>query len=249
MPPLEPQVEPRLSSILERPSLRERVGVFANRAEGGRVLAELLEGVLSPDTVVLAIPPAGVPVGAAVAEQLGLALDVAVVNPITLPWDTARAFGAVAFDGTIQLNQPLVAYLGLGISELEHGAQKARTRLARRLELFRNGQPAPRLFGRSVLLVDQGLASGFTMRVAVAAARSSGAARVLVAVPTGASDALDALAHEVELLACANVRSGRAFSTLDAYVEHHELDDAGAAELLHETQQRRERALARRGLS
>lgn len=245
MASLESQVERRDAFILERTALRERVGVFRDRAHGGQVLAELLRGRLEPDTVVLAIPPGGLPVAAAVAEVLELPLDVAVVTPITLPWDVARAFGAVGFDGSVRLNQPLVAYLGLGVSELEHGAQKAKARLGRRLALYRGGSRTFSLSGRGVVLVDQGLASGFTMGVAVDAAKSAGASRITVAVPTGAADALDALAHDVDLLACANVRTGRAFSNFDAYLEHPELDDASAALVLHDAWARQERARAR----
>jgi predicted phosphoribosyltransferase len=245
MASLESQVERRGAFILERTALRERVGVFRDRAHGGQVLAELLRGRLAPDTVVLGIPPGGLPVAAALAEELGLPLDVAVVTPITLPWDVARAFGAVGFDGSVRLNQPLVAYLGLGVSELEHGAQKAKARLGRRLSLYRAGARPLSLGGRGVVLVDQGLASGFTMSVAVDAAKNAGAARVAVAVPTGASDALDALTHDVELLACANVRTGKAFSSFDAYLEHPELDDASAALVLHDAWARQEQARAR----
>ncbi|MEW5854170.1 MAG: phosphoribosyltransferase family protein [Myxococcota bacterium] len=205
--------------------LRDKVGVFRDREHAGQTLARLLSPELGHHPLVLAIPAGGVPVAAAMAQALSLPLDVAVVSKVTLPWNTESGYGAVAFDGTVQLNEPLVARLALTQEDIERGVARTRAKVAHRVELLRGGAPAPELEGRALILVDDGLASGFTMHVAVQAVRRAGAARVVVAVPTAHDDAVDWLLPEVDALYCANVRRGGRFAVADAYARWYDVSD------------------------
>jgi putative phosphoribosyl transferase len=199
------------------PELRERTRVFRDRTHAGEILAGMLAPDLPPGAIVLAIPAGGVPVGAEVARRLGLPLDLAVVSKILLPWDTEAGYGAVAFDGTVRLNEPLVTALGLPAQTVEAGLAATRERVARRVRTLRRNRPLPDPRAGAAVLVDDGLASGFTMLVAIEALRRSEAAAVFVAVPTGHLSALERLAPHVDRLYCANVRSGRSFAVAAAY--------------------------------
>jgi len=211
--------------VRELPELRDRVRVFADRADAGAVLARLLAGEVQPTALILAVPAGGVPVAAAIATALRLPLELAVVSKVLLPWDTEAGYGAVAFDGTIRINEPLVEALGLGRATVEAGLAATRRRVEQRVERLRGGRPFPDLRGREALLVDDGLASGFTMGVAVEALRRAGAGTVRVAVPTGHFEAVARLAPLVETLFCANIRGGRRFAVADAYRNWRDVDE------------------------
>jgi putative phosphoribosyl transferase len=204
-------------NIIERPELRDHVRVFRNRHHAGEVLAEMLSSYSKTDAIVLAIPAGGVPVAAAMAERLHILLDVAVVSKITLPWNTEAGYGAVAFDGTMRLNEDLLPRLGLTDDQIQEGIKQTTQKVLRRVKRFRGDRPFPDLTKRQVILVDDGLASGFTMLVAVEALRNAGARHICVAVPTGHGSALPRMAQEVEALYCANIRGGFSFAVADAY--------------------------------
>jgi len=199
------------------PELSDRTRVFRDRTHGGEVLAGMLATELPAGAMVFAIPAGGVPVGAEMARRLGLPLDLAVVSKVLLPWNTEAGYGAFAFDGAVRLNEPMVAALGLSPQTIEEGLAATRERVARRVRTLRLDKPMPDLRTVTALLVDDGLASGFTMLVAVEALRRSGVAAVIVAVPTGHLDALERFAPHVDQVFCANVRAGRSFAVADAY--------------------------------
>ena len=208
------------SSMAERLDileLRDRIDVFADRAHAGRVLGDLMRPLPVPDPLLLAIPAGGVPVAAAMARALAWPLDVAVVSKITLPWNTESGYGAVAFDGSVLLNDALVQECRLSPAQVEDGIAATRRKVERRMRRLRAGLAPLALADRQVVLVDDGLASGFTMRAAVAACRSAGAGLVLVAVPTGHARAVEHLSETVDVLACANVRGDTPFAVADAY--------------------------------
>ena len=217
-------------AVIDAPDQRERRRVFRDREHAGRVLAGMLERYRGTDALVLAIPAGGVPVAATLAEVLHLALDVAVVSKITLPWNTECGYGAVAFDGTVRLNQALLQHLRLTEHDVRAGIDGTRAKVERRVRRFRGDAPLPSLSGRPVILVDDGLASGFTMLVAIAAVRAAGADEVLVAVPTGHTDTVRRVAHAADAVYCANVRSAAQFAVADAYAEWR---DVGEDEAIH----------------
>jgi predicted phosphoribosyltransferase len=218
--------------FFEVPELRDRVGVFRDRTHAGEVLAGMLADVLSPAVLVLAIPAGGVPVGVEVASRLNLGIELAVVSKSLIPGTIEAGYGAVAFDGTVRLNESLVEALGLTEAAVEVGIAATRARVARRVQHLRHGRPFPDLHDVSAILVDDGLASGFTMRVAIEALRAGGAREVIVAVPTGYLDAVRRLSPLVENLYCANVRSGRSFAVADAYRSWRDVSEAEVQRIL-----------------
>ena len=204
-------------TIIELPELRDRIRVFRDRQHAGEVLAGMLGNYRKSDAIVLAIPAGGVPVAAAIAEQLQISLDVAVVSKITLPWNTEAGYGAIAFDGTMRLNEDLLPRLGLTEEQIQQGIDETTQKVRRRVKRFRGDHSFPSLAKRRAILVDDGLASGFTMLVAIEALQRAGAPHVCIAVPTGHKSALQRTAEEVEAVYCANSRGGFSFAVADAY--------------------------------
>jgi predicted phosphoribosyltransferase len=177
---------------------------FRNRADAGRRLAEKLAAYASrPEVLVLALPRGGVPVGDKVARALGVPLDVFLVRKLGVPGYEELAMGAVATGGVRVLNDEIVR--GLGISECQIDAAVAQElhELARRERLYRRGRPPPDVAGRTVILVDDGLATGATMRAAVAALRQQQPTRIVIAVPTASPDTCEAMKAEADDVICA----------------------------------------------
>ena len=216
---------PLAVKVVEVPELRERVGVFRDRADAGRVLAGLLEEFRGSDAVVLAIPAGGFPVAAEIATRLGLPLDVAVVSKVTPSWNTEVGYGAVAFDGTQRINEPLARQLGVGPEERRSGIEAASQKVARRVALLRGSAHMRDLSGRRVILVDDGLATGFTMLVAIEALQRVGAGEIAVAVPTGHVDSVRRVAERAGVVYCANLRVGPSFAVAEAYKRWLDLTD------------------------
>jgi predicted phosphoribosyltransferase len=205
------------SNIIDLPELRDQTRVFQDRTHAGRVLTRMLAAHDHLSGIILAIPAGGVPVAMVMAEKLGLDFDVAVVSKITLPWNTEAGYGAVAFDGTVQLNEDLIGRVNLTAEDVDKGIEKTKIKVERRVTTLRDKQPFPDLKHRSAILVDDGLASGFTMQTAVTAVRNAGAGRIVVAVPTGHLQSVEMIAREVEVLYCANIRGGYTYAVAGAY--------------------------------
>jgi putative phosphoribosyl transferase len=220
------------TTIYELPELRERAPVFRDRADAGRVLAEMLVEFCGSGAIVLAIPAGGVPVGAEIARRLGLALDVAVVSKILLPWTTEAGYGAVAFDGTPWVNSDVVLRHRLDAEQVEAATRRALDKVERRLRRFRGPRPLPAVEGATLILVDDGIAAGSTMRVALDALRRQGAGRVVVAVPTGHAQSVVEIARQADSLYCANVRGGWSFAVADAYENWDDVDEDEVARIL-----------------
>ncbi len=204
-------------NVIDLPEYRDRVCVFRDRAHAGEVLAGMLEEYRSTRTLVMAIPAGGIPVAAVLARRLSLPLDVAVVSKITLPWNTEAGYGAVAFDGTVRLNRDLLSRLGLSEKEITEGKAATAGKVERRVRRFRGDRPYPSLIQERVILVDDGLASGFTLLVGVEALKKGGTGEIVVAVPTGSAGAVRRVSAVVDRLYCANIRGGWSFAVADAY--------------------------------
>ena len=220
------------TNIVDLPDLRDQVGVFQNREHAGEVLAGMLEVYSHGEAMVMAVPAGGVPVAKVLAEQLNLPMDIAVVSKITLPWNTEVGYGAVAFDGTVRLNKDLVARLGLTDEEIEQGIRKTSAKVARRVKNLRGEQALPDLSASHIILVDDGLASGFTMHVAVESLQKAGTHSITVAVPTGHQHSVERIASEVNTLYCANIRSGYQFAVASAYLRWSDVSEKEVASLL-----------------
>jgi len=198
---------------------------FRDRAHAGRELAKMLEEFRGTAAWVVAIPAGGVPVAAAIATELGLPLDVAPVSKVLYPWTTESGYGAVAFDGSVWLDESRVSAHRLKPEQVERAVGEARAKVERRLARLRGGRAPLALEGRAVIAVDDGIAGGSTMRAAIAALRRAGAAGVVVAAPTAHQEALDAVSRLADAAYCANVRGGASFAVADAYAEWRDLGD------------------------
>jgi putative phosphoribosyl transferase len=167
---------------------------FRDRTEAGRALGAALRGREPPGTVVvLGLPRGGVPVAAEVARALHAPLDVFVVRKLGTPGHRELAMGAIASGGVRVLNDDVVRHQGVSARTVDAVAARELIELQRREQAYRGGRPPTELTGRTALLVDDGLATGATMRAAAQAVRAAGAARVVVAVPVGAADSLQAV--------------------------------------------------------
>jgi predicted phosphoribosyltransferase len=220
--------------IEELVDLRDRTDVFADRQEAGRTLAEMLQAYRGAAALVLGVPSGGVPVAIVIAQTLGLEMDVAVVNKITLPWNTEVGYGGVAYDGTMLMNEDVLRLSMLSQRQIRDGIEMTKAKVARRVRLLRGDQPPPAVEGRTVIIVDDGLATGSTLRVAVKAVRKGGASAILVAIPTGHEDSVIRLARDVDRLYCANIRGGWSFAVAAAYRNWTNLEEEEVAALLAE---------------
>jgi predicted phosphoribosyltransferase len=213
------------------------MAAFRDRVDAGRVLAERLRAYAGrSDLLVLALPRGGVPVGYEVATALGAPLDVLVVRKLGLPGHEELAMGAIAAGGTIVVNDEVVRLSGVPQELLEEQAAIQRAELARREKLWRGDRPWPEVAGRLVVLVDDGLATGSTMRAALAALRTLGPAGIVVAVPTAPAAACDRLAREADAVVCAAnpspfVAVGQSYEVFDQTTDEQvrELLDKAAA--------------------
>jgi predicted phosphoribosyltransferase len=177
---------------------------FRNRTDAGRQLAEKLAAYANrPGVLVLALPRGGVPVGFEVARELGAPLDVFLVRKLGVPGYEELAMGAVATGSVRVLNDEIVRGLGISEHEIDAAAARELQELARRQWLYRGDRPLPDIAGRTVILVDDGLATGATMRAAIAAVRQQQPARIVVAVPTASPDTCEALKAEADDVVCA----------------------------------------------
>lgn len=218
--------------IFDLTEMRNRGRVFRDRAQAGEVLAGMLGEFRGTDALILAIPAGGVPVAAEIAQRLGLPLDLAAVSKITLPWNTESGYGAVAFDGSVRLNQDLIAALGLPAATVQEGIARTKEKVARRVQQLCGDRPLPALTGRAAILVDDGLASGFTMHTAVDALHRLAARQVIVAVPTGHANAVARIAAAVDSLYCPNIRQGLSFAVADAYEQWTDVSETTVAEIM-----------------
>ena len=223
----------RLSkNIFDLPQLREKTYVFSDRFNAGDILSDMIQSVADSGGLLLTIPAGGVPVACRIQKKLGLEMDLAVVSKITLPWNTEAGYGAVAFDGTVRLNQRMLAHVSLTEEQIQQGIQKTLQKVKRRMKLLRGEKPFPQLNQRKLMLVDDGLASGFTMRVAIESLRNSGAQSISVAVPTGHLDSVRKIAEYVDRVFCPNIRSGMRYAVADAYQYWSDVSEAELMSLL-----------------
>ena len=178
--------------------------IFRNRIDAGDRLAEKLEHYASrPDVIVLALPRGGVPVGYEVARTLGVPLDVFLVRKLGVPGREELAMGAIASGGVRVLNEDVISELQIPQHWVDLVAARELEELRRREAAYRDGRRAPDVCSKTVIVVDDGLATGASMRAAVAALRKLGPARIVVAVPVGAQQTCDEFRDVADEVVCA----------------------------------------------
>jgi predicted phosphoribosyltransferase len=204
---------------MEKTAQGGRIMFFTDRADAGRQLAAKLERYAGrDDLIVLALPRGGVPVGYEVARALGAPFDVFLVRKLGVPGHEELAMGAIASGGVRVLNESVVRQLGIPQRVIDEVAGGEQRELERREREYRDDRPPPAIRGKVVILVDDGLATGSTMRAAVAAVRKVGPARVVVAVPVGAADTCDLLGEEADEVVC--VREPEPFYAVGVWYEN-----------------------------
>ena len=205
---------------------------FPDRAEAGRLLGGHVAGRDWPkNSIVLALPRGGVPVAFEVARALGLPLDVIVVRKLGVPWQPELAMGAIASGGIRVLDEQLIRTEGISREDVEVVAQREEQEAERREQLYREGRPALDLRNRTVILVDDGLATGSTMRAAVMCVKSLQPSAVIVAVPVASRRAREHLRHIADECVCLAIPD--AFGAVgEWYWDFRQTSDAEVRELL-----------------
>lgn len=221
-----------MGKLNEEPALRDRVQVFMDRSHAGRLLAERLLGYRGQKVHLFAIPAGGVPVAAEIARGLALPLDLIIVRKIQLPYTTEAGFGALNPAGEAIFNEELLQRIHLSPEDIAAQTDKTAAVIRRREERLRGGRPYPELAGEPAIVVDDGLASGFTMRAAVQFLKRQGAGRIIAAVPTGSKRTVQDLLPLVDELLCLNIRSGWSFAVADAYQNWYDLEEEEVLEIM-----------------
>lgn len=218
---------------LRAQDLTERERTFRDRRDAGAALAAELERYRGTDALVLGLPRGGVVTAAEVARKLGAELDVLVSRKLGSPVSAELAIGAVTANGGRFLNDDVIRELNVSEPYIAAVTQVQQVEARRREALFRGDRPRPRMAGRTVILVDDGLATGATMRAAVRAARQEGPARLVVAVPVGSREACAALRGEADEVVC--LYEPEYFGAVGSWYEHFEqTEDGEVVQLLDE---------------
>lgn len=205
---------------------------FSDRQEAGRRLAPLLSAYAErPDAIVLGLPRGGVLVAAEVANALQLPLDVFIVRKLGVPWNRELAVGALASGGVQVLDRDLMAELGLTMRDMQPVLDEERRELARREQVYRHGRSPLELAGKTVILADDGLATGATMAAAVDAVRQAGAREIVVAVPVASDSACEAMQRRG--VRCVSLAMPRPFYGVGRwYDDFHDTSDAEVLQAL-----------------
>jgi putative phosphoribosyl transferase len=220
--------------IHEIEKFRDQRYLFNDRFEAGEILAKMLESEYAhiEEGMVLAVPAGGVPVGIRVRDILGLSFDLIIVRKLKIPGNPEAGFGAMTLDGKTFFNESLLAGLHLRDSQIEAEKTRVRSELENRNALFRRGRPFPDLAGKRVILVDDGLASGFTMLAAVHMVKKAGARETVVAVPTAPLRTIEHISAEADKIFCPNIRTAFRFAVAEAYRHWYDLDEKEVQTLL-----------------
>ena len=221
-----------MGKLLDDPVLRNRTYVFADRAAAGKRLAQMLQDYQGKPLRLFAIPAGGVPVAVEIARALGVPLDLVIVRKIQLPWTTEAGFGALDPDGSPLFNETLLSRMPLTPEQINAQVAKTVANLKEREEHLRDGRPYPDLAGATTIIVDDGLASGYTMQAAVGFIKRKGAGELIVAVPTALDRTAQALLPRVDLLVCPNLRGGLSFAVAEAYENWYDVEQGEVLELL-----------------
>ncbi|MBS7643186.1 phosphoribosyltransferase [Candidatus Bathyarchaeota archaeon] len=226
------------TNVIDEPKFKNKQFIFKDRVHAGELLANKLRNYVNKINVqLLAIPAGGVPVGYTVAKNFNFPFDVIIARKIQIPWNTEAGFGAISYDGTVLLNERLITQLGLTTEIVQWCISQTRKIIHERLKKFRGNKPFPELRKKTVILVDDGLASGWTMLAAVKSVRKQSPAKIVVAVPTASTSAVELVAPTVDKLICLNIRSGPVFAVADAYQKWYDLADEEVVEILRKSWQ------------
>ncbi|HLU65723.1 MAG TPA: phosphoribosyltransferase [Kofleriaceae bacterium] len=214
---------------------------FQDRRSAGRLLGQALRGHAADAPLVLGLPRGGVPVAFEIASALGAPLDVWVVRKLGVPFQPELGMGALAEGPALYLDRELIAQLGLGDEQVLAVARREQMELERRVARFRRGAPPPDVRGRTVIVVDDGIATGGTTRAAIEGLRARGAGRVVLAVPVASPDVIDRFRSVADEVVC--LAMPRHLMAIGAwYDDFRQVSDEQVLDLLEAARERREGA-------
>ncbi|MEM0232860.1 MAG: phosphoribosyltransferase family protein [Candidatus Nezhaarchaeales archaeon] len=211
-----------------------RFYVFKDRLQAGALLGEACRQIVKEVDYVLAVPMGGVPVGLMVSKFLKAKFDIIICRKLLIPWNREAGFGAVSPDGSYFIDQAFVKSLGLSEYEIMETIKEQMEEIRKRNEMLRQGRDYPSFNNLKIVLIDDGVAAGYTMKAAVDFVKSRGAKETIIAVPTGCLESLLKLSDHVDLIVCLNIRSGPWFAVADAYQEWKDLDYEYVVKLMKE---------------
>jgi putative phosphoribosyl transferase len=215
-----------MGTLVQDPDLRNKSAVFHDRCDAGKKLAALLrrEKIIK-NAVICAIPSGGVPVGIEIARELSLPFTVLVVRKLQIPWNTEAGFGSMTWDGKVYLHKDLVDRISLSEGDIDRAVEITAASIRKRMDTYaRYMKSLTRIAGKVVIVVDDGLASGYTMLAAIRSLQGLGPGRVVVAVPTGS-----VAAAETDIVICQNLVTGPSFAVANAYEHWHDLNECDVA--------------------
>jgi putative phosphoribosyl transferase len=216
--------------------------IFINRNDAGRQLAAKLEEYKGNNAVVLAIPNGGVPVGMEVALALEADFDLIVSRKIPLALNPEEGFGAVADDGTMILNNDIVKREGLTQSQINYQVNRVRIEIRRRQLMYRENRPPAVVVGKTLIISDDGLASGYTMLATISSMRSRRPKEIIAAVPVSSASALEQVEKAADKVITVAVGDQKRFAVADYYKNWHDLSDKEVFKALDQWRQRRFKA-------
>ena len=221
-----------MDRLIEDRELRDKRYVFEDRRDAGRLLAGKLTKHKGMDTLLLAVPSGGVPVAAEIAKAIDVPMDLIIVRKLQIPFNPEAGFGAMGPDGEVILNEVLLHQLRLTEEAINAVIKATEKVIRKRNEIFRGGKSFPECKDKCVLIVDDGLASGFTVIAALRFIKRLEPSRIVVAVPTAFERTIEAILPEVDELLCLNVRTGPSFAVADAYRNWYDLTDREVLSIL-----------------
>jgi len=220
---------------------------FRDRRDAGRVLAEFIDPDPRLEWVILALPRGGVPVADPVAEAVGVPVDLAIARKLPIPTSPEAGFGAVALDGSVALNEDMLQALYLSESQINTIADEVREEVKRRAREYLGHDNLPELSGKQVMLVDDGLATGYTMIAAAKMVRKLDPGRIVLGVPVSPEGSIAAVEEYFDEIYCLIAQSTTPFAVASFYLDFHDLRDDEVREILEESRKRLTRSSFREG--
>jgi len=209
--------------------------LFKNRRDAGEKLAEKLKKYKGTDAIILAIPRGGVAVGASIAKKLELPLDLIIPRKLPIPDNPEMGFGAILGDGTVLLNDEVVEGYNISEEQIKKVSEKVLAEVKRREKKYRGKQGFPEIQDKTVIVVDDGLVTGFTVLAAIKAIKKYQPKKIIVAAPVSPESAVEKIKPKVDELICLYVQKGySSFAVASFYEDFHDLSDEEVIEILRE---------------
>jgi putative phosphoribosyl transferase len=206
--------------------------IYKDRTQAGQILAEMLREYKGKPCVVLSLPNGGIPVGLEIARELEFEFDLLFVSKITPKFNTEIGYGSVSESGVINFNEELLKRLSLTVDEVEDDIKKTRRKVVQRMKKYKLKYKKPDIKDKTAILVDDGIASGYTMINARDTVKKRGAKEIVIAIPTAPLANYNILGDMADMIICPDVRDAYRFAVADAYDNWYDISDEGAIKFL-----------------